>query len=305
MNATVRKWIYPVATVLLAAYVVIAVSASRETDRSLPYSGVSIEVVDSACTGFITAADVDRALGGLKERVRTTPRGRINMLVLQRQLEALPAIESAHCCALNNGRLSLRVVSMQPVVRVFDGDRSYYVNASGKIIPASAGRHVDVPVVSGHFDSGADVTALLPMFRFIHGNPGYDALVTSVTVNGRGDIIVVPAVRGHVINLGDTSQIADKFARLSTFYHQVMPVKGWQYYDTLSVKWRGRLVATRAGKQVADSLAIRDALAPVEIPDDGTMMTDAAIDADIAAQAIDAAHAARKPDPKPQTPHMQ
>lgn len=293
MKATVRRWIYPAATVLLAAYVVFAVSASRKADRSLPFTSVAIEVVDSAHTGFVTAADVDRMLGGLRQRVKMTPRGRLNLLVLERQLEAQPAIESARCYALNNGELCLRVVSMQPVVRVFDGAGSYYVNAGGKTIPADAGNHVDVPVVSGHFKSGAAVTALLPMFRYIHANPGYDALVTSVTVDRRGDIIVIPAIRGHVINLGDTSQIADKFTRLSTFYHRVMPVKGWQFYDTLSVKWRGRLVATRAGKRTVDSLAIRDAEAPVEIPDDGTMMTDDRIDAVIAAQAVDAAHSAR------------
>ena len=29
-----------------------------------------------------------------------------------------------------------------------------------------------------------------------------------------------------------------------------MPVKGWTYYDTISVKWGGRIVATRRNKEL-------------------------------------------------------
>ena len=42
--------------------------------------------------------------------------------------------------------------------------------------------------------------------------------------------------------------IENKFARLKTMYKDVLPVKGWTYYDTISVKWRGQVVATRFKK---------------------------------------------------------
>ena len=68
------------------------------------------------------------------------------------------------------------------------------------------------------------------------------------------DIILVPVIRGHVVNFGDTSLIADKFARIKSFYNNVMPVKGWDYYESLSVKWRGQIVATRYDKPQASEL---------------------------------------------------
>ena len=43
--------------------------------------------------------------------------------------------------------------------------------------------------------------------------------------------------------------IENKFNRIKTFYKEVMPVKGWNYYDTISVKWRGQVVTTRRDKQ--------------------------------------------------------
>ena len=284
-----KSIIYLCATVLLAAYTVTAVAQSRARAAAEPNTAVVIDVADSARSGFVTAADVDKALGGLRARARRTPRRRINTLKIERMLTALPNIEGARCVARNDGTLHLCVVPMQPVARVFDNGSSYYINASGKRIAATAGHHVDVPVVTGHFASGKDVAALLPMFGYIHSHPDLDAMVTSVTVRPNGDIIVIPPVAGHVINLGDTTMIADKFGRLRRFYREVMPVRGWDCYDTLSVKWRGRLVATRAVKRPDVHIAL-DRLEGIvdEVPDDGT--TDTGTAADIEVQADSAAH---------------
>lgn len=259
-------------TLLMLLYAVFAVAMTRADLRSSRYTAVRIDVADSAHTGFVTPADIDRGLGDITGRCRTVPRSAVNTLDLQRRLQAMPSIEEARVVALADGSLRISVVPMQPVARVLDRNRSYYINSTGKTIDSHLGNHVDVPVVMGHFGSGKEVAALLPMFSFIHANPNYDALVTSVTVSPRGDIIVVPAVTGHVINLGDTTMIADKLERVSRFYREVMPVKGWQYYDTLSVKFRGRLVATRARKRPAGYgvTVVVDSLIN-DIPDDGSM----------------------------------
>ena len=64
-----------------------------------------------------------------------------------------------------------------------------------------------------------------------------------------GNIIIIPTVVGHVVNFGDTSMVDDKFLRLRTFYRKVLPTVGWQHYDTIAVKWRGQVVATRRHKR--------------------------------------------------------
>ena len=242
---------YMCGTALLLLYTVFAIAFTRAEKRMSLYSGVDIEVADSVGTGFVTAADIDRSLGGLRAICAREPRGKINTLALERRLQAMPSVESASVTELNNGRLNISVRPLIPVLRVLDGDNSYYVNAAGKTISSDLGNFVDVPVIVGHFKSGKDVARMVPMFSYIHRHPDCDALVSSVSVSPRGDIIIVPAVAGHVINMGDTSRVEDKFNRLRRFYSEVMPVKGWQYFDTLSVKYNGRIVATRADKRPA------------------------------------------------------
>lgn len=269
MKMTKRDILYLCGTAVLLLYTVFAVALTRAEKRMSLYEGVDIEVADSAGTGFVTAADIDRTLGGLRAICARDPRGKINTLALERRLQAMPSVESASVTELNNGRLRLRVKPLVPVLRVMDGNSSYYINAAGKTISSDQGNFVDVPVIVGHFKSGKEVARLVPMFSYIHRHPEYDALVSSVSVSPRGDIIIVPAVTGHVINMGDTARIEDKFKRLNRFYSEVMPVKGWEYFDTLSVKYSGRVIGTRAAKREAPIAltALADSVAD-NAPDD-------------------------------------
>lgn len=269
MKMTKRDILYLCGTAVLLLYTVFAVALTRAEKRMSLYEGVDIEVADSAGTGFVTAADIDRTLGGLRAICARDPRGKINTLALERRLQAMQSVESASVTELNNGRLRLRVKPLVPVLRVMDGNSSYYINAAGKTISSDQGNFVDVPVIVGHFKSGKEVARLVPMFSYIHRHPEYDALVSSVSVSPRGDIIIVPAVTGHVINMGDTSRIEDKFKRLNRFYSEVMPVKGWEYFDTLSVKYSGRVIGTRAAKREAPIAltALADSVAD-NAPDD-------------------------------------
>ncbi len=68
--------------------------------------------------------------------------------------------------------------------------------------------------------------------------------------------------------------LGDKFDRLRLAYKKILPVKGWDFYDTLSVKWRGQVVATRRVKRLHQAISTVDIEAEQELPDIGTMMID-------------------------------
>lgn len=241
-----------VLTVVLVAYLCFALPATADMARDDKVAGLVVYGADDSKSGFVSRLDISRECGDLAQRIDTMRRCNVDLAALERTLRASDKIESVNVCFLNNGALAIDVVPMVPVARVFDGNSSYYINAAGKRITADVRYHVDVPVVVGHFTDDRPAKRLLPLLGYIASEPAVDALVSTVKQNRRGDIIIVPTIRGHVINFGDTSLVADKFARLRSFYRQVMPVKGWNYYDTLAVKWRNRVVATRRNKALGD-----------------------------------------------------
>ena len=68
------------------------------------------------------------------------------------------------------------------------------------------------------------------------------------------NIIIVPELSGHVVNIGNADGFENKFAKLKQFYTQVLPKRGWNTYDTISVKWNHQIVATRRVKAVEQVL---------------------------------------------------
>ena len=81
-------------------------------------------------------------------------------------------------------------------------------------------------------------------------------LVTMYSVKDNNNIMIVPSVYGHVINFGDSTNIANKFAKLRRFYKEVMPVKGWTTYDTIYLKWNYQVVANRRKKRIKPVLVV-------------------------------------------------
>lgn len=240
-----------VMTVVLTVYLVVAMSMTRSRSLSDVYRGLDIIVVDSLNTRFVSVSDISRECGDLKAHIDSAARGSVDIGALESRLARMPEIERANVAERNNGRLLVEVTPMIPVARVFEpSGRSYYINTEGKRVDADVKYHVDVPVVVGRFDAGEPASRLLPILRHVASDPTLNALVSTVTTDGKGDIFVVPVIRGHVVNLGDTSLIANKFERLKIFYRDVLPVKGWNFYDTVSVKWRGQIVASRREKKL-------------------------------------------------------
>jgi cell division protein FtsQ len=217
------------------------------------YAGLDINVIDSANVGFVTAADVSREAGDLAVRIDTLRRSELNLQQLENLLRRSDKIETVNVSMLNSGKLRIDVKPMVPVARVFTpGLKSYYINAVGKKISADVKYHIDVPIVCGYFDSKRPPERLLPLLAYIAADSALNALVSTVVQERNGDIIIMPTIRGHVINFGDTTDVADKFKRLTTFYRKVMPVKGWGYYDTIAVKWHDRVIANRRTKRMSD-----------------------------------------------------
>ena len=204
-------------------------------------------------------------------------RDNFDRFALEQRLKASDKLQDANAMILSDGTLVIEATPMVPVARVFEkGQPSYYINASGKRIKAELRYHIDVPVLVGSFDSIHPASRLLPLLDYIASNPRVGALVATVTQQPDGNIILVPNIVGHVINFGDTSMVQDKFRRLRAFYRHVAPYEGWNAYDTVAVKWRDQVVASRRNHKVPPPVlpTAEEKTGEWDIDSDSTFMTD-------------------------------
>lgn len=261
-------------------YLLFAVGFSHIMAADEMVTGVEINVSPVGGNGrnFVTVDGIAAELGVLP--TDSTRVADVDLRAMERCLDGVVNIETAEVTCSQNGKVHVDVMPMIPVARVFTAaGASYYINRAGKRLVADARYHVDVPVITGDIDRAGGIAAvdLLPLMQYVAADSLLNSLTTSLKVTSDGDVLLIPAIRGHVVNLGDPrdKNTPDKFARLLTMYRKVLPVKGWQYYDTISVKFSGQVVATKARKRAAPQVAEKELVDPEEDSLDNMLTTDA------------------------------
>lgn len=242
---TILKW--TILIVLLGYTVGISMWAHDEAARHSCHA-IDVRVSAPAPVDSIVRRGVLDELKKYDRKIIGIPINQIDTRSIEKYLSSLNTFEDVNCMISANGRLQIHVTPMIPVMRVFCGSESYYINKDGKHIASNAEFFSDVPVVSGTFNRYFQPKDVLPLIRFINKDKMMSELTSMVVANSARDLIVVPKIIGHVINFGDTTRLNEKRDALSTFYREVIPHKGWYQYDTISVKFKGQIVATRRNK---------------------------------------------------------
>ena len=251
-------------SILLAGYMVFAVILSQQWAASATApvtTPLKILVQDVDSTGFVTRHEVSEMV---KDFFAASGNGalvpsKISLLGIERLLNGVDNIEYARCTRRADDRMWIEVIPMRPIARVFDGNDSYYINRDGKRLTASLRYRCDVPFIQLSPGYNGSLLDIIPLIDYVNASKVRQELVTAYSIAPNGDMILVPPFRGHVINFGNPREdIANKFDRLLTMYRDVLPVKGWDFYDNLSVKFRGQVVATRRKPRERDPLLVLD-----------------------------------------------
>ena len=291
MKRLIQNSILILLTVALAAGILWA----RDKARGEVCTVVNVEVINGDSTAFVTPQGVLSDLKGKGVKIVGKRLADIDASDIEETLKLSPYLENADVVKCQDGQVLIRVSQLVPVLRVFDGEESYYVNRAGKRMATNAYYHTDVPIVQGHFTKKYPVTRLLPLIEYVEHDSLLHSLVTMYQVRDTNNIIIVPDISGHVVNLGNASGFENKFAKLKLFYSEVMPHRGWNTFDTISVKWNHQIVATRRVKAIRQELEY-DPNDDEQAPDIETMTVGTADDAQKADKGKGTKKQGTKPD---------
>lgn len=260
---------------VILLYLLFGLLVTDHLSASQKVKGVSITLNSRGQQNFITEEAVFNELQPLP--TDTVFLRDVDFSEMESRLKNVVNIENARVNLTPQGTIKIDITPVIPVARVFDTKgHSYYINRQGKKLVADSRYHVDVPVIMGHIDDSV-VTArdLLPLINYINRDTLWNDLTTALKVEKNYDVLLVPRIRGHVVNLGNfhDRDYDNKFDRLFTIYHEVLPHKGWQFYDTISVKFAGQVVATRSIKRSAPAGMLHELVDSEEV-DIANMMDD-------------------------------
>lgn len=255
MRKTILKWL--ILTLLIVYACGMTIWAHNEARRD-QCKGIEIKIESTASVDSVTKNGVMDELSKYPRKLIGAPINSIDTRHVENFLSQNSNFEKVECNVSSKGNIEIRILPMVPEARIFDGKKSYYINKEGKFIESKPNFFVDVPVISGNFSDEFTPKQVLPLVRFVENDEVLGKLVTMIHARDADNLILIPRINGHVINFGDTNRLPEKKRALLALYRKVLPYKGWNEYDTISVKFNGQVVASRRNKTKADHGGVYD-----------------------------------------------
>ena len=230
------KWI----TVVLFFTIVLAFTNSQHTKQLVSFQKDNIEISEQTFLNreilfeFIDKSDL------ISDNVSCHT---FNLNNLEQYIEKHPLIKNAEVFASQKGVLRVNIDPRKAIVRIITDSSTYYLDEDMKIMPTSHEYTARVLVVSGdvslqHHKQIFNFLGIIAKSKF------WKSQITQLYFINN-EVILIPRVGDQRVHFGLLTNISNKLDNLYQFYMQAMPIKGWQTYSDISLKYSNQLVCTK------------------------------------------------------------
>jgi len=151
-----------------------------------------------------------------------------------------------------NGALSVNIYQSRPIARLVSNQlQDRYISNKGKILPVSRRYTARVILIDGPYADNNKLTNLydsetgtkiMKLLEFIENSTFWKAQIAQLHIDASGEIKMYQQVGKQVIDFGKPEMIESKFRKIQIFYEEILPTKGWNTYDRVSVKFKNQIV---------------------------------------------------------------
>ncbi len=231
---------------LLLLYFPVMLSLVGSHRQKLLCSEVVVDVKDSIQTGFVNGQEIRIAVLKKFNGILGEPINILNIEKIELFVEKHPAIKNCEVYNTIGGHLRIDLVQHLPLLRIFENDRSYYIDEEGNDMPLFDNYTARVLVVSGSLKGQMD--HLLYISRLFRNDPLWSAQMEQIYVKSNGDYVLVPRVGDHLILLGPPERIQEKLRNLKALYKHGLSPREWNNYQMINLKYKGQILCSKNRK---------------------------------------------------------
>ncbi|MEN9344790.1 MAG: hypothetical protein RLZZ60_259 [Bacteroidota bacterium] len=242
--------------VVIGLFLLFAFLAIKQTSEALKINSIEVAIDQSVDLSFI---DSNKVLDIVREVVKTpiigSSKKQFNLALVERRLEAYPFIDKADVVIDFSGKLLIKIIQREPILRIINTQgMSYYVANNGYKMPLHfdftprvmvATGNITETLVDSAFVKSPMLKDLLLIANYCSANEFWRAQIEQLFVDNYNDILLIPKVGNHSIVFGSAEHLDSKFARLLTFYKKGLNAVGWQKYQQINLKFEGQIVAEK------------------------------------------------------------
>ncbi len=241
-----KKLIRILQLILLVVYFpVVMAFVSSENSRQV-CSRVQTKVFGSEEDALISKAGLQSLVQRRFPKLDGALLSDLNKNDMESLVEKNPVVKCCEVFSTPGGVLHVTVTQREPVLRVFEGNDSYYLDEEGYHIPVFVNHAARVLVANGHISALPGDSVLIAMAEYIRSTRFWNAQIEQIYINEKGEFVLVPRVGSHLILFGDIDDMEEKFDKLKALYQQGWEPREWNYYKTVNLKYKGQIVCTKA-----------------------------------------------------------
>jgi len=244
LTATMNRIVKALKTGVLLIYFPVILIVISTSNRAVTCTEVNVLISDSLSYNFTSAGSIRRAIidkfpGLVGSNLRKLDFEEIELFVNE-----LRFVRDADVFSSPSGILNVKVYQYHPVLRVFDGDRTFYLDKNGTRFPTSTRYTERVLVASGNIPD--DKSELLEVVRIINEDPFWEAQMKQIFIRGNNDYVLVPRVGDHLILLGPPIRVDEKLRNLKALYKKGLSPREWNEFQLINLKFEGQVICSRS-----------------------------------------------------------
>lgn len=245
-------WAVVYGVLIIGSWVVVSV-AGRQREKGKCQELVT-HIRNSEANQFL---DVDAVKNLVREiqgkEVKDCRLGELKVSSIEYALKGNPYVEDAEVYKDVSSRLLVEIELRRPIARVMDmSGEGFYLDANFTKVDLSTQFTSNVPIVRGEFFEpilprdtirSKELAGVKDFLQFVDKSEFLRNQVSEVVIDKNGEVTMYPEVGDVVVHFGTPDDLSEKFENLMAFYKEVLNKTGWDKYASISLKFKGQIVA--------------------------------------------------------------
>lgn len=238
---------------LIVAAVFFSIGFMEKKQGGRECKKILIQVENTFENYFIDEKDIFRLVtkNGARKVVGMSL-SQIDMKQIEKEVLGHHYVKDAQVYRDLKGNLIVNVKQRRPIARIVQPDGpDAYIGEEGEILPLSdifSARTIILhgPYTAKFISEGLDKSnhglKLLAMLKFIERDAFLRAEIAEIAFDRHGAMTFYLQVGKQEIIFGSADDYESKFSKLNIFMDKILPLKGWNYYSTVNLKFKDQII---------------------------------------------------------------
>lgn len=227
-----------VITVIILGFL-LSFSLKKFSGQKITDNKISVKMNEKTPVYFIDEKDIKEIV---KKENPSGKVGDLNIPVLEKKINALPAVDSANVYLNLNGKLNLDIKQRVPVFRLNKNGKDFYVDGKGVEFPISKTYSHPCMLVTGDVKS-SEYAKLAELVEKIDKDDFSKKYFIGISKD-KEDYNLLTSEGNYKVEIGDLDNIEFKVKGFKEFVEKYLVYQDPQKYSMVSVKYQNQIVTT-------------------------------------------------------------